>query len=350
MKRSSVKKALEAFQEFNSVLRYEDTEPATLKSVMAYVKEQSEGTNEGQAASSGDEEDVESTESTQDEKDRSKDEDIEAPAAKKQKLDTTDEEAKQLDLSKPQSDVAESETEKKKRKRRKKPVTAKESIQDTRWKDMKIMAKRDWKRLRNKYLDAQRKKFKEIKKQLMLGRRKEEPVKRKAVPVKKVKTSPQNMNFYGALPQQEAAAQPESACVATKQVNKAMLQKPLFSFEPGLIVNVKFRESCVDVKDFKDELRQYPYVKYVDVKEGDMETFVRVDKPASANLLVKQYSSADYQSALILSGESETNYWDKILKDRENKLNKTVKVKQARGRDKIIKKAAVHVHFDDDEG
>jgi La-related protein 7 len=242
--------------------------------------------------------------------------------------------------------IVENEGEKKKRRRNKKPSASKESVMDNRWKDVKIMAKKDWKRLRNKYLDTQRKKFKEIKKQLMLGRRKEEPNKKKIVPMKKV-TSPQNMNFYGA--QTEPVPVPEPVCAPVKEVNKAMMQKPLFSFEPGLIVNIKFREPCVDIKDFKDELRQFSYVKYIDVKEGDMETFVRVENCKFANLLVKQYSSADYQSAHILSGELETQYWDKILKDRENKLNKTVKVKQYRGREKIIKKAAVHIHFEEDE-
>lgn len=43
-------------------------------------------------------------------------------------------------------------------------------------------------------------------------------------------------------------------------------------------------------------------------------------------------------------------YWDKILRDREEKLSKTVKIKQ-RGRNKLLKKAekelGKHIKFDE---
>ena len=43
-------------------------------------------------------------------------------------------------------------------------------------------------------------------------------------------------------------------------------------------------------------------------------------------------------------------YWEKILKDRENKIGKKIRVKQ-RGRDKLLKKAenalGKHIKFDE---
>uniref|UniRef100_A0A182JA60 La-related protein 7 n=1 Tax=Anopheles atroparvus TaxID=41427 RepID=A0A182JA60_ANOAO len=158
------------------------------------------------------------------------------------------------------------------------------------------------------------------------------------------------VNFYGAMPigedrseMEEAIHQPEMA-----EESVALAKQPLFSFEPGLIVSVKFREPCVDVKDFRAELRQYPYVKYIDVKEGAFEAFVRVDKPASANALVKEYNSAEH-SAQILSGELEQQYWNKMMRDRDDKLNKRVKPEKVRGRTKLIRKIASHIKFDDDD-
>lgn len=157
-----------------------------------------------------------------------------------------------------------------------------------------------------------------------------------------MKSSPR-VNFYGALTDEEAAAE------ATKLEEQELpIKQPLFSFEPGLIVNVKFRVPCANVKDFKAELKQYSYVKYIDLKETDMETFVRVDKPSSANQLVKEYNSAEY-SAQILSGETEKSYWDKIKQDREDKLNKKVKVEKVRGRTKLMKKVNTHIKFDEDD-
>lgn len=159
---------------------------------------------------------------------------------------------------------------------------------------------------------------------------------------KAVKSSPR-VNFYGALTDEEAAAE------ATKlEEQDQQSKKPLFSFEPGLIVNIKFRVPCANVKDFKTELKQYSYVKYIDLKEGDMEAFVRVDKVGSANQLVKEYSTAEH-SAQILSGETEKSYWDKIKQDREDKLNKKVKVERLRGRTKLLKKVNTHIKFEDED-
>lgn len=158
-----------------------------------------------------------------------------------------------------------------------------------------------------------------------------------------MKSSPR-VNFYGALTDEEVAAEANKL----EEQEQQAVKLPLFSFEPGLIVNIKFRVPCANVKDFKAELKQYPYVKYTDLKEADMEAFVRVDKPSSANQLVKEYSSAEY-SAQILSGETEKTYWDKIKQDRDDKLSKKVKVEKLRGRTKLMKKVNTHIKFDDDE-
>lgn len=209
--------------------------------------------------------------------------------------------------------------------------------------------RQEWRRLRNKYLNLQRAEAKKLKKLFSDSRKSSKPNQTRipnasAPSSKTVKSSPR-VNFYGALTDEEAAAE----VTKLEEQEQQAVKQPLFSFEPGLIVNIKFRVPCANVKDFKAELKQYPYVKYTDLKEADMEAFVRVDKPSSANQLVKEYNSAEY-GAQILSGETEKSYWDKIKRDREDKLNKKVKVeKKLRGRTKLMRKVNTHIKFDEDE-
>lgn len=308
--KASVEKALNAFKEFGGVLQYKDQELSNMQSVVSYNLEQKGEVEE------------------QTEKVEEETEEEEEPLKKKLRLDESTDgelatEAKVEDESK------ETQKRKKKKKVAKNPT---DKIFD-----LKIMSKREWKRLRNKYLNLQREKIKEIKQKLQAGRKKQEP---KPKAVVKIKTSPRKINFYGAMQDRRSGSEDNMEEVPA-------LKKPLFSFEPGLIVNLKFQVPCVDVKDFKAELKQFNYVKYVDVKEGELEAFVRVDKVASANQLVKFYTNSEYQ-VQILSGEVEQKYWSKMLDDREKKFSKSVKLKQPRGREKLAKKIAAHIRFEEE--
>lgn len=102
-----------------------------------------------------------------------------------------------------------------------------------------------------------------------------------------------------------------------------------FEFEPGLIVKVNFDAPCTDIADFKAEMKQYQFVRYTDIKEGQTFAYVRVDSPRSAPVLIKHCAPNCCQ---ILTGENETEYWAKIAKDREQKLSKKVKVPKSRNR------------------
>jgi hypothetical protein len=127
-------------------------------------------------------------------------------------------------------------------------------------------------------------------------------------------------------------------------------------FEPGLIVKIKYREPIVDIKEIKAELKQYNYVKYVDITEGDFHCFVRVESPASALELVEQYSSCEYVTE-VLKEDSEKEYWNKLNSQRTNKnagkdQKKPGKPKKRRGREKLlnkITKIAEHIRFDQEE-
>ncbi|XP_058453279.1 la-related protein 7 [Malaya genurostris] len=358
---SSVQKALKTFQAFGGVLTYEGTEPDKLVSILSFNKEKEEEETQQEPI------DPNTNNNEEDDKkekfDTKENKEFLEPPPKRIKRDDGDSsdtdtnkdsgneefhsENESSVVGKDENKTSE-ETNKKKRRRRRGPSGIKKEIQqDDKVYELKIMAKKDWRRLRNKYLNLQRAEAKKLKKLFSNSTKFSKPSQSRTPShstsiTKTVKSSPR-VNFYGALTDEEAAAE-AIKLEEQDQQNK----QPLFSFEPGLIVNIKFRVPCANIKDFKAELKQFTYVKYIDLKEGDMETFVRVDKPSSANQLVKEYGMAEY-SAQILSGENEKTYWDKIKRDREEKLNKKVKVEKLRGRTKLMKKVNTHIKFEDDD-
>lgn len=205
---------------------------------------------------------------------------------------------------------------------------------------VRITTKLEWKRLRNKYLNHQREQIKELKKQLWADRK---PKTKAVAPVqqkdKKIIQNTRNINFYGAIKE----TKDDEDMSEVPPINKLLDKKPLFSYEPGIIVKIHFDEPCVDVKDFKMEMRQHPFVKYVDVKEGDIAAFVRVEASKYSTTLIKHCA----RKCQILTGSVEEAYWEKIHTDRQQKLTKTLKIKPKRGREKINKMLASHVRFDD---
>lgn len=252
---------------------------------------------------------------------------------------------------------------------------------------LRVATKTEWKRLRNIYLTLQRQKYSEVKKLLLMnknndGRKKSTlpPSKVRPVTMKSKDSSPppkkictRNINFYGANRDEHNANNYECSIInehksdteETKEseiVDKKLKAKDLqFEFEPGLIVKINFDEPCTDITDFKAEMKQYPFVQYVDVKEGQTHAFVRVDAPRSAPMLIKRCAPITCQ---ILAGEIEAEYWAKIAKDREQKLSKAVKVPRNRSRKmrnliktiaevnvvKVDNKTSVkHIRFDDDD-
>lgn len=149
-----------------------------------------------------------------------------------------------------------------------------------------------------------------------------------------------NINFYGAMGEDQTPANTyecsiidENRATPTKSKGKKdeklSAKESQFEFEPGLIVKVNFDQPCIDVADFKAEMKQYAFVRYVDIKEGQSNAFVRVDASRSAPILIKHCAPNRCQ---ILTGESESEYWAKIAQDREQKLSKAVKVPRSRDR------------------
>lgn len=246
---------------------------------------------------------------------------------------------------------------------------------------LRVATKIEWKRLRNKYLALQREQYAQLKKMYV----QQQPpssknskkastlpplprpvtIKSKQPPSKQICT--RNINFYGANDDQSnengtnavandgtdsivastvgdrkksttpAAAIPKKSTATSIATAQSLTKGPSFEYEPGLIVKVSFDEPCIDVADFKAEMKQYAFVRYVDLKDGQIAAYVRVDSPHSAPHLIKHCAPRRCQ---ILTGDVETEYWKKIAIDREAKLTKAVKLPKTR--DKKMKNVLRH--------
>lgn len=218
---------------------------------------------------------------------------------------------------------------------------------------LRVATKTDWKHLRNKYLAVQREKYAEVKKLLHQQKKQGETAKKSTLPpfvrpvtMKMKNASPpppkrictRNINFYGAMRDDQVHSyecsivdgnKSKSKNSSNKSDEQPNVKESQFVFEPGLIVKVNFETPCIDTADFKAEMKQYSLVRYVDIKEGQTFAFVRVDSARSAPILIKHCAPNRCQ---ILTGDSETEYWTKIAKDREQKLSKAVKIPKNRGR------------------
>ncbi|KAK3931541.1 La-related protein 7 [Frankliniella fusca] len=215
-----------------------------------------------------------------------------------------------------------SSTEKKKKKNRKKKKRPKEF--EIFAQGMVVLSKKEWKRLRNKYLNMQRVNMRKVKQQVLEARF--------------MRRQP-HCPPYGLDHGRDEEMRPPPPPVDAP--------KPRVTFVPGVIVCVKFNEPMVDLKAFKAEARTQPGVQYVDVTEGAFEAFLRCSGPAEAQHLLQ---IKFWKNMSVLSGGDEKAYWDKISKDREAKLGNKVKVVKERGKKKLLRKAevvkATHLHFE----
>ncbi|XP_076278198.1 la related protein 7 [Lasioglossum baleicum] len=210
---------------------------------------------------------------------------------------------------------------KKKRKRKRRSKTEDISVSM----GLQVMAKKEWKHLRNKYLELQRSKMKQLKQHL-----------------RKTRWN-QWSNYEKNKPEKEEANEKEKT---NKQDNTTTSCR--FSFTPGVIVKIEMDKPCSDPKGFKMELKSNNLVKYIDVSEGSFIAFVRCDTTEGAQTFAQK--SDEERHMTILEGKEERDYWDKISHDREEKLGKKIRPKQ-RGRTKLLKKAekelGKHIKFDE---
>ncbi|XP_016153255.1 PREDICTED: la-related protein 7 isoform X3 [Ficedula albicollis] len=131
-------------------------------------------------------------------------------------------------------------------------------------------------------------------------------------------------------------------------------------FVSGVIVKIISTEPLPGRKQIKDALAVLAEVAYVDMLEGDTECHVRFKTPEDAQTVMKSYKEIQIKNNWkfeVLTGDNEQRYWQKILVDRQAKLNQPREKK--RGTEKLIAKAermrlektqqtSKHIRFTDD--
>jgi La-related protein 7 len=227
----------------------------------------------------------------------------------------------------------EADKDPKKKNRKHKRKNKKQKVIDERAVTMKIMRKTLWKKLRNEYLNLERQKAKEIKKILQETRKvnPKEQLTKKLSPRKSFYKSPSGND------------QDPHDSISEEQLET----------NTGPIVNIKFREPCNDIKELRQEFKQFSYVRNVEIVEEGAQCNVRVSAQSYAQELVNLYSGCEYE-ANIISGDAEKDYWKRISENKEKNKKKTEinpNRKQRRGREKlakmIIKASAQHIRFND---
>ncbi|KAG5322077.1 LARP7 protein, partial [Acromyrmex heyeri] len=202
------------------------------------------------------------------------------------------------------SDIEETNDERKKKKNRKK----RSKIQDN---DicskigLQIMAKLDWKRLRNRYLDLQRYKMKQLKMHLRKAEVERDGIIKNGY---HDKTGQINTLHDKSKHENDNETFEEKSC---GRVNYAS----------GIIVKIEMDEPCTDTQN---------------IIADSCEAYIRCDTAEAAQTFAQQ--SYEGRHLTILEGDEEKLYWNKIAEDRMEKLSKKKRVKQ-RGRDKLLKRA-----------
>ncbi|CAG9854708.1 unnamed protein product [Phyllotreta striolata] len=246
---------------------------------------------------------------------RKLEETAEESASKKQKIENIDEKLVEEEIQAVEMEDTENKKKKKHKKDKKKNLIQELGIQ--------VLSKPEWKKMRNRYLDLQKKKMKEFKQYL-------------------------NRQKYSQRNYDKSRKQQQTDVAQFKEEPKEN-SAPKLEFLPGVIVKLKLPEPVIDIKKFKNDAKLVSSeIKYIDVPIPGCsnEIFIRFNNNKGA----KEFCTKDFTGEkTLLEGDEEQTYWEKIQVDREHKFSKNVK--KQRGREKLLKKAekimAQHIKFDE---
>ena len=190
---------------------------------------------------------------------------------------------------------------------------------------LRILTKTQWRRLRNQYLNQQRKYVSRAKALLRKETKENRPVDSQAEPAKEATT--------------------KSKAEASGQVSKHPLE-----FTKGLILKFTVPGGIDDVKVCKKKVRELEDVGYIDATIGHEHFYVRCRTAEEADKLEK--AALENWTGVKLKDKEEADYWLKIQKDMaDKKSGKVVVPKSKKKKKKIIasmeERRNSHVHFSD---
>ncbi|NP_956224.1 la-related protein 7 [Danio rerio] len=198
---------------------------------------------------------------------------------------------------------------------------------------LRVLSKKEWLDLKQEYLTLQKRCMAHLKQSVFQINQK--PTNYHIVKLKEDDTNA----FYKDTPKKELTSGPE--------------------FLSGVIVKISYNQPLPSKRCIKDMLSELSPVAYVDLLDGDTEGHVRFKSSEDAQKVIKarfEFQKKYNWNLELLSGDHERRYWQKILVDRQAKLN-TPREKK-RGTEKLIskaekiiiakaKEASNHIRFDD---
>ncbi|KAM7052607.1 la-related protein 7 isoform 3-T5 [Acridotheres tristis] len=204
---------------------------------------------------------------------------------------------------------------------------------------LRVLSKTEWMDLKQEYLALQKASMASLKKTMS---------QIKPEPVGEMETESGGQKSENHKTTSEDGAPPAKANTMGPQ------------FVSGVIVKIISTEPLPGRKQIKDALAVLAEVAYVDMLEGDTECHVRFKTPEDAQTVMKSYKEIQIKNNWkfeVLTGDHEQRYWQKILVDRQAKLNQPREKK--RGTEKLIAKAermrlektqqtSKHIRFTDD--
>lgn len=186
---------------------------------------------------------------------------------------------------------------------------------------LRVLSKSEWMDLKKEYLALQKASMASLKKTISQIKLDSEMETELGVPVKSEMKNEKVTNSEERGPQEKVHA-------------------PGPQFVSGVIVKILSTEPLPGRKLIRDTLAAVSEVVYVDLLEGDTECHARFKTPEDAQAMITVHEEIKKKHGWnleILSGDHEQRYWQKILVDRQAKLNQPREKK--RGTEKLITKA-----------
>ncbi|NXH65124.1 LARP7 protein, partial [Rhabdornis inornatus] len=184
---------------------------------------------------------------------------------------------------------------------------------------LRVLSKTEWMDLKQEYLALQKASMASLKKTMS---------QIKPEPVGEMETESGGQKSENDKTTSEDCAPPAKANTMGPQ------------FVSGVIVKIISTEPLPGRKQIKDALAVLAEVAYVDMLEGDTECHVRFKTPEDAQTVMKSYKEIQIKNNWkfeVLTGDHEQRYWQKILVDRQAKLNQPREKK--RGTEKVTCKS-----------
>lgn len=185
---------------------------------------------------------------------------------------------------------------------------------------LRVLSKNEWMDLKKEYLALQKASMASLKKT-----------------ISQIKSGSE-METESGVPKKSGMKTENASCEEHGPQEKVNATGP--QFVSGVIVKILSTEPLPGRKQVRDTLAAVSEVVYVDLLEGDTECHARFKTPEDAQAVMNAYTEIKKKHCWkleVLSGDHEQRYWQKILVDRQAKLNQPREKK--RGTEKLITKA-----------